>query len=585
MATQDDSPGLLSKVAKFVRNPTTDWVELDRVEPEDSGEHSKQALKRMIERKAHNDAVRKREFSQLRKVRQTSPVVGVEMAQRPSSFRDSSGFSVLDERAQTLKKIDEIEAQMSKQWWKGRQGATHPAVKDVPSVRPKPVNSALAESLLKEDSAFASTLPSDLRDSLDDVPTQMGAVAETDVMPGGHVALPGGARSFELSGNSAFSTSKMVSIDMGQSLSDPALEEAAIRFANSDDAGAEVVLLAALQAADATPESADIWACALFDMYRGTGQQTSFDRVALDYAQRFGRSAPVWFSTPQALGLNLVPDRQVSLPRSDGGGRTFWDCPVTLEVLSVEQLQSSVMPGGGPCCLDWHALQTITPTAAQALAALFARWCEQPLTLHFEGVEALDRALRVQTPVGKNQVAQFWWQLRLDALRILRQQEEFELVAMDFCVTYEMSPPPWQPARCQRAYGQHAETQVMEWDAQSALEDASSPPAVLRSDRPAAQAADVSTVQQLQISGEVLGDAVDVLRPLQAAVQEGAVLTVTCTQLIRVDFSAAGSILNWVANAQSSGVKIELHEVPRLVAAFFNLIGINEHARVIARIN
>jgi ABC-type transporter Mla MlaB component len=372
---------------------------------------------------------------------------------------------------------------------------------------------------------------------------------------------------------------------MGQSLSDPALEEAAIRFANSDDAGAEVVLLAALQTADATPESADIWACALFDMYRGTGQQTSFDRVALDYAQRFGRSAPVWFSTPQALGLNLVPDRQVSLPRSDGGGRAFWDCPVTLEVLSVEQLQSSVMPGGGPCCLDWHALQTITPTAAQALAALFARWCEQPLTLHFEGVEALDHALRAQTPVGKNQVAQFWWQLRLDALRILRQQEEFEIVAMDFCVTYEMSPPPWQPARCQRAYGQHAETQVMEWDAQSAQEDASPAPAVLRGDRPAAQAADMSTVRQLEISGEVLGDAVEVLRPLQAAAQEGAVLTVTCAQLIRVDFSAAGSILNWVANAQSSGVKIELHEVPRLVAAFFNLIGINEHARVTARIN
>jgi ABC-type transporter Mla MlaB component len=565
-----------------VRNPTTDWVELDRVEPSDSGEHSKQALKRMIERKAHNDGVRKREFSQLRKIRQTSPVNGVEMAQRPSSFRDSSGFSVLDERAQTLKKIDEIEAQMSKQWWKGRQGAVPPTAKDAPSPRPKPVNPALAESLLQDDSAFASTLASDLRDSLDDVPTQMGAVAESDVMSGGQVAAPpGGARGFEMSGNSAFSTSKMVSIDMGQNLSDPALEEAAIRFANSDDAGAEAVLLAALQTAGASPESTDTWACALFDMYRGTGQQASFERVALDYALRFGRSAPIWFSTPQALGLNLVPDRQVSPPRSDGGGQIFWDCPVTLDVPSVEQLQASVILGGGPCCLDWHALKTITPTAAQALAGLFARWCEQPLTLHVEGVEALDHALRAQTPVGENQVAQFWWQLRLDALRILRQQEEFELVAMDFCVTYEMSPPPWQPARCQRAYGQDAETQVMEWGAEAGQEEVSPADAVRRGGR----SAEVSTARQLELSGEVLGDAADVLRPLQAAIQAGGVLTVTCAQLIRVDFSAAGSILNWVANAQASGAKIELHDVPRLVAAFFNLIGINEHARVTARIN
>ena len=58
MATNEDRPSLLSKVAMFVRNPTKDWAELDQIDqPQDSG-YDKQALKAMIERKRQNDFVR-----------------------------------------------------------------------------------------------------------------------------------------------------------------------------------------------------------------------------------------------------------------------------------------------------------------------------------------------------------------------------------------------------------------------------------------------------------------------------------------------------------------------------------------------
>ena len=65
MSTKDNNPGLLSKVAKFVRNPTTNWTDLDKQDPEPDTGYSKQALKEMIERKRQNDFVRKREFDQL----------------------------------------------------------------------------------------------------------------------------------------------------------------------------------------------------------------------------------------------------------------------------------------------------------------------------------------------------------------------------------------------------------------------------------------------------------------------------------------------------------------------------------------
>jgi hypothetical protein len=85
-------------------------------------QYSKQMLKEMIERKRRNDFVRRREFDQLRKLRQRECCKASALktrATRPSFFQSSMASP--DERAVTLKKIDEIEAQMSQQWWKSKQ--------------------------------------------------------------------------------------------------------------------------------------------------------------------------------------------------------------------------------------------------------------------------------------------------------------------------------------------------------------------------------------------------------------------------------------------------------------------------------
>jgi ABC-type transporter Mla MlaB component len=90
--------------------------------------------------------------------------------------------------------------------------------------------------------------------------------------------------------------------------------------------------------------------------------------------------------------------------------------------------------------------------------------------------------------------------------------------------------------------------------------------------------------QILELRGEVLGDASLALAGLNesGAPRIGPVV-VSCQNLVRVDFSAAGSILNWVATRQSEGGRVQFRHVHRLVAAFFNVIGINEHAKVVPR--
>ena len=567
MATQENSTGLLSKVAKFVRNPTTEWSDLDKTEAAPVTGYNKQVLKNMIERKRHDDGIRKREFDYLRKLRKNASVISASEADKISLFRVSSNFSGIEERAVTLKKIDEIEAQMSKQWWKARTGhAQSGSVVPEPSKRLE--SKTVSMSFLDSESSFVATqVIRDHSDFDDEAPTLMGMecaepVPEPLPLPHAHV-IP--------SENISLTAPKVFAEVTQDGLSDPELEEAAIRFANGDDAGAEATLLCALQSVNGPTGIARLWSDALFDMYRSTGQQASFENLALDYSQRFKKTAPAWLFSPSQADCMAKPMQSSSSSTVAHDSALIWRCPARLDAAELEKLESSPVSTMGS--LNWSGLKSITPAAARVLATMFAKWCDQPVTLHFEGVEVLSQMVRAATPVGLRQTEQFWWQLRLDMLRVLRLQDDFELASIDYCLTYEVSPPPWRNVHC------HLLNQFSD-----------AVPNAARDGKPAFDRSELSQTDYLPegamcLSGELLGDVTPLLLSLETESKYTKKIVISCNRLIRVDFSAAGSILNWVANAQAQGGQIEFQDVPCLVATFFNLIGISEHVRVISRKN
>lgn len=291
-----------------------------------------------------------------------------------------------------------------------------------------------------------------------------------------------------------------------------------------------------------------MWTAALLDLYRSTGQVALYERLASVQSQRSPAMA-------------------------------IWQSPVVLDKQAVAHLQTSVTTGGNLHRLDWRLLENITPDAAVALMAVMRQWCDQTVSLQFDNLDRLDAQLRANTPLGNREVAPFWWQLRLNVLRVLGSREEFELVSMDYCVTYDISPPAWQDARCQCVLAQSAGTLGLDW--RDELNQVSTQADSLTERTPFVDA----NACRMELAGELLGSVAAGLKPLQQALQAKGDVLITCDDLVRVDFSAAGSILNWVASAQATGKKIEFARLPHLVAAFFNLIGINEHARVTARSN
>ena len=87
------------------------------------------------------------------------------------------------------------------------------------------------------------------------------------------------------------------------------------------------------------------------------------------------------------------------------------------------------------------------------------------------------------------------------------------------------------------------------------------------------------------LPGHIENDATAVLDALAEGARPGQPLIIPCARLIRIDFSAAGSVLNWAAAQQAQKREVHFQNLHRVVAVFFNVVGINEHAWVIPRKN
>ena len=591
MSKEETPPagGLLSKMVRFVRNPTVQWTELDSLAEDRESQYSKQMLKEMIERKRRNDFVRRREFDQLRKLRQREVLQGhrtEDASNRPSLFQSSMASP--DERAVTLKKIDEIEAQMSQQWWKSKQsgneaGETMPLT--MPTGETQPVSGPDTQ-VAADARAFAPTVPATLASPLaaaraaPTAPSPVAPLFANDSMAVGRFGGVDAALQAEPEVHPSFSPTvpggvSPVAVQLERFVHEPDLEEAAIRYANGDHEGAESGLLQVLEQhrQDDPEQQLELW-MTLFDLYRATGQQDRFESLAIDFAAQYSRSAPLWFSLPDQLGVQVSSSDEAG---DAPGRREFsWNAPQRLAVSSIAALQASVERAASPWTLAWSRIAGIDDAAVPLLADLFTRWADKQGQFVFSGVDRLETLLEIMTQSGDRTSGTEWWRLRMSALRLMGRPDEFELVALDYCVTFEVSPPSWVAPKCGYSddnASANAQPQANERDMlASDFGELTLPPPI--DNGPAAL-----------LSGVIEGDAVPLLQPLQELVKPGVPLVIACDKLMRIDFAAAGSVLNWAADLQSQGHVVHFQNLHRLIAVFFNVIGINEHAWVIPRKN
>ncbi|MFN0162494.1 MAG: STAS domain-containing protein [Burkholderiales bacterium] len=352
----------------------------------------------------------------------------------------------------------------------------------------------------------------------------------------------------EIAANRAAGVTSVMMMDVQEARFDaaPALEEAAILYANRQDDAARAALEEAL-AQDDLPVPVVRQAFAmLFDLFENSGNRNDFESTALAFAVRLETSPPA-FNDRSNIKQEAV--RAGNLPQVAFGAK--------LDAEAVRQCdQARAFAAKNPALrLDASKIESVTPEGADHLHALIAGLKRSARIIEFGGAAHLTALLGSLTETGRADVPQPYWLLMLDLLQLQGMQAEYEETALNYCVTYEVSPPAWVDApkpKTGRASGAPTPTVPLPDDA-------------------------------FYLSGEIEGSAQATVKAIGDYAAEKTLLVIDTFNVKRLDFIAAGALLNLVSALKGTDRQIEIRNPSPLIAALLVAMGFTECARLSRR--
>ncbi len=313
----------------------------------------------------------------------------------------------------------------------------------------------------------------------------------------------------------------------------PVVEESAILYANGQAEPAEYMLIDSLSGAG--QQDRTVW-WMLFDLYQAGNRPLDFDNLAIDYASRFETSPPAWNPLPPSTSAQAYAG--VTPTESLKG---------TLDASIAPQLERLAQLGapGKLLRLELGHVTALTPEGCELLSRALAALRAGGSELVVAGAAELAALARQSTIIGARDSSPAPWLLLLALLQLLNREKDFEETAMDYCVTFEVSPPSFEPP------GQVA--------------TASSGPA---------------SVERFMLPSVIDGATAKLFDAIDAYAQDNDVVLLDCARLARVEYGAAVALQARLRALAGSGKKIELRDVNHLVAALFKLLGYAGVARL-----
>jgi anti-anti-sigma regulatory factor len=328
-----------------------------------------------------------------------------------------------------------------------------------------------------------------------------------------------------------------------------AIEETAILFANGLVEPAEAGLRAAIQS-DALGDAAQRGWLMLFELLQQRGDKAGFDGLTVDYVLRFESSPPAWID---------YKDEPVAAPPTGAPRPSSSSVIVLPEVLDagvvkyLEQLKQQSLVHQS-ITLDASNVHSIDMIAAELLLRVINAFKRASHELIVMGAERLTTPLRAAVEPGRRDPSDAVWMLLLEVFRLLNEQHEFEETGIQYCITYEVSPPSWEPA----------------------------PPNLkTRAAQPQQPVApEPSLADGVQWRGTLRGEGDPHFARLLAAARVEKRIVVDCTFLKRIEFATATAMLAMLAKLRQGGASVEFRNVNYLIAALFSLLGIDAVAQV-----
>ena len=217
----------------------------------------------------------------------------------------------------------------------------------------------------------------------------------------------------------------------------PSLENAALMFAHGNASAATAALTHALETTERIQPM--VWMC-LFDLHTRSADRAAFEELALKFVVQFERSAPAWdelFFSGSSPKANIHPDGRPKPKSLLRGDITDPQAPVIAALTAAAKRKEGVTPRFD---LDIVDLDSVNDICGTLLAGALAALRRKGAVMTFRGLDPtlrrLATALQPGTRLHKGQ-----WYLVLELLQWTGKGREFEDCAVDFAVTFEISPP------------------------------------------------------------------------------------------------------------------------------------------------
>lgn len=339
----------------------------------------------------------------------------------------------------------------------------------------------------------------------------------------------------------------IVVTEMGSGFA-PGIEDAAMLYANgrSDEA---INLLKMLMYRTAEEES--LWLM-LFDLYCVCQQQQEFEKLALEYAVKHEKSPPIWLANREIQTANTTGKNSKAVV-TDGQLFSLKGRLDQHMADRIKLLQEAANKGG--IQLDLSGIAEVTAEGSLLLQEALVKLQKQQCKLQIAS-GALIGLLQHCVANADNSVPEQWL-LLMQLYQLQGKQTEFEDLAIDFAVHFELSPPSWEEPK------QIAQVVMLAVEPEAT--------------------SNASEMQAFKMSGTITSASAAVFEEFKQFAATHQEIELDMLDVDRVEFASVGLFMDALMALIPTGKRVTITGVNMMVFVLLTVMGVDQMAAIVSR--
>lgn len=284
--------------------------------------------------------------------------------------------------------------------------------------------------------------------------------------------------------------------------------------------------------------------CMLFDLYLALNRRPAFEALALGFAAKFEKSPPTW-TGPAADAPALDNDGVATVSLSGALGSN------AVQPLSRLCEMAGKVEG---VRLDLAKVHDVDDIGCAALLETLRFFKQLKKTCTLVGGETIAATLAPRAVMGEP-THEATWLLLLELYQNLNRSEEFDEAAVGYAVTFEVSPPSFEPPKA-------------------------AAPAKKKPPSPPAASAAARAAEGFALVGELTGGGRAALAPLLGYASSHDPVVIDCSGLKRMDPACAEEFGKALGELKSFGRGLRIRGASCLLIALWRSLGLDRIAEI-----